>query len=38
MAMWSYFQTIRTKNNFPKLKGSPNITYDEILGNNYLAK
>lgn len=38
MAFWSYFQTIRTKNNVVKLKGTPNIIDASNTDVNYLSK
>jgi hypothetical protein len=38
MALWSYFQTIRTNNYLVKLAGAPNVYVDDRTDSNFLSK
>ncbi len=38
MALWSYFQTIRTQNTFTKLRGTPQIINDNATDSNFLSR
>ena len=38
MALWSYYQTIRTTNELKKLQGAPHVDNKKLLDSNFLAK